>query len=338
MERVLIVYKTLERNASIELLRIFSMVGIVIFHFVSQAYCAEYELNFVPKDSDMMWKLLFRAMGQTAVPIFMFISGYYGMKCKMNRVMDMLIQCLLYYGVFWFIAKLLLRMDVGGVRVAVLSLFGVSNLWFMYGYMVIYLLSDGINQTIDKLNFRQYAILVSFLMYVSIGLWIIKASALNMFILLEIYIVARFIKKYMNDKWKNRMAWFILPSAIIFLLPVFYGWNQGSVSSVMPYVNKYYNPFILLFAMTLVVSADKCNMSLIPVPCRKTINWFASSVLATYLITSSSYFSPYGYELFHPEEFNVVWILFVASSIVLVCCLIDKLRIYVTKLIKKCVY
>ena len=75
-----------------------------------------------------------QALGKTGVPIFMFISGYYGVRFKWNRLKDILIQAVLYTIVFYSIACLFL--PIFQFRVFVLQVFGVSGIWFVNCYIL----------------------------------------------------------------------------------------------------------------------------------------------------------------------------------------------------------
>jgi len=320
---ILSVLKKRPRNSSVELLRILSMTMIVMFHFCANAYRYNSADFVCGHDSETLIKLIFHALGQTGVPVFMFISGYYGIHFKKNRLIDIILQCFVYIFLFYMVAHIFYPNGIGGGKLLILSDFCISGQWFMHAYITIYLFSDSINATLDKLSIRSFSALILVMMYISVGLWVYKESALNMFTLLEIYAVARYVRRFLSDMWKARMVYLVFPSLLLFLLPVFYGWYAGNYSAIMPYVNKYYNPFILIFAICLVVSAERFYFY------NKCINYLASSVLACYLIHTSFYFPPLVTSFFHFEKYNLGWILLLSLMIVVGCSLVDKLRLYI---------
>ena len=166
--------------------------------------------------------------------------------------------------------------------------------------------------------------IVLLLLYITTGLWIAKAGGTNILIMLEYYVVARYVYKYMSDKWKRRMLWLTIPVLIAFLLPVFVGCFTNHVAGIQPYVNKYYNPFLLLLAMTLVVSADMIKTH------SKPINYVASSMLAVYMIHESAYLPTLVKPLFGFEEYNFMRICGVIIMIILVTVAVDKMRLLIT--------
>lgn len=263
------------------------------------------------------------SLGQLGVPIFLFISGYYGIHFKANRLKDIIIQCFLYTFVFYILFCLFVP-EIRSFRVSVLQMFGMSQLWFVYSYIVLYLFSDGINQVLDNLSFKQYTMIVLLLLYITTGLWIAKAGGTNILIMLEYYTIARYVRKYMSYKWKGRMVWFTFPALIMFLTPVLVGCFTNHVAGIQPYVNKYFNPFLLLLSMTLVVSADTIKTYL------KPVNYVASSMLAVYMIHESAYLPTLVTSLFGLEEYNFIRICGVIIMIILVAVAVDKMRLLIT--------
>ena len=61
-----------QRNSSIELLRIISMLLIVTFHFSGRAYNL-FSPELLTNANTELSKILLHSLGQTGVPIFMFI-------------------------------------------------------------------------------------------------------------------------------------------------------------------------------------------------------------------------------------------------------------------------
>lgn len=117
-----------ERNSSIELLRIISMILIIIFHFCGRAYNL-FSPDLLTNNNTEFSKLVLHSLGQTGVPIFMFISGFYGIRFKHNRLIDMLIQCFIYTIIFYSLSCLIAS-ELWSSRIFTLNLFGPSTLWF----------------------------------------------------------------------------------------------------------------------------------------------------------------------------------------------------------------
>lgn len=309
-----------KRNSSIELLRIISMLLIIIFHFCGRAYNISDAAFAANSGSGLLSKLLFHSMGQTGVPIFMFISGFYGIKFKSNRLVDILIQCFLYTVIFYSICSWV-EPSLWSYRVFTLNLFGPSTLWFIYCYLVIYLFSNPINEFLNNLSFPKFTIIIVLFLYFSIGLWIMKSSSLNLFTLLELYVIARYTRLHLYEKLHKYTIWMIIPSIIIFLLPAIIGWHFNCIDKLQPYVNKYYNPFILPICISLIITAHKYSFY------NKYINSLASSALACYIIHESSYFPYFVKPFFQFENYSIPRIVIVALGIYIFCYTVDKIRV-----------
>lgn len=307
-----------QRNSTVELLRIISMILIVIFHFCGRAYDLT-NIETSNQDLEILSKLIFHSLGQAGVPIFMFISGFYGMKFKKNRLIDMMIQCFIYTTVFYLITCII-KPELWGTRVFVLNLFGPSTQWFFYSYVVIYLFSDSINVYLKGLSFKQFTLIVILLLYFSIGLWIMKSSALNVFSLFELYVIARYTRLHLYGRINRYAVWLVLPTILLYLLPAYIGWQFNCIDKIQPYVNKYYNPFLIILCVPLIITADKYAFY------NRYINSFASTTLACYLIHESFYFPYFVKPYFYFEEYSIIRIILVSIGIYLFCFVIEKLR------------
>ena len=155
-----------------------------------------------------------------------------------------------------------------------------------------------------------------------------KSSALNIFSLFEFYIIARYTKLHLYTRISQYAVWTVIPSIVLFLLPVFIGWHFNCIDKIQPYVNKYYNPFILPICITLIISADKHAFY------NKYVNKLASTALACYLIHESSYFSYFIKPFFHFEEYFYFKNITHFNWDIFICYIIDKIRITIGNLYK----
>lgn len=85
-----------KRNSSIELLRIVAMVTIVYFHFHARDFSLYVLGNERIQEKGLFLHTVLHHLGMLGVPCFMFVSGYYGIKFRENRFVDITFQCLFY--------------------------------------------------------------------------------------------------------------------------------------------------------------------------------------------------------------------------------------------------
>ena len=133
-----------KRNSSIELLRIVAMVTIVYFHFHARDFSLYVLGNERIQEKGLFLHTVLHHLGKLGVPCFMFVSGYYGKKFRENRFVDITFQCL-FYALLTFAGCYAFC----GYR-NIQQLFFFNNWWFVLAYVVIYMLSSGLNYIIEK--------------------------------------------------------------------------------------------------------------------------------------------------------------------------------------------
>lgn len=312
----------MKRNSSIEILRILFMLFIVLFHFLGR----NYNLFGISNDTAiwdnlLLTKLLVHSTGQLGVPGFIFISGYFGLKFNTYRFVDLIVQCFI-YSLFFFL-MILPFTNIFGIRETVLNVFFLSGWWFMWSYLVLYFISPALNHLVVSMTKNQFILLLGLLFFISTGLWIYKQSATNIFILLEIYFIARYVKLHVKDSLKSK-AWLLtIFSGLLFYGIVITGYFSHNLK-VMSYINSYYNPLIIVFTGSLIVFFESIKGS------SKIINWITPNLLAVYLITESFY----GIQIFRkwfyiPNEYPIFYFVIMGLLLMMFCVLIDKLRILV---------
>ena len=260
-------------------------------------------------------------LGKVGVPVFMFISGFYGIKYKRGRLIDILSQSILYTIVFYAICCLWL--PIFSLRMAILQIFGLSGIWFVYCYVVLYIFSDGINVVLDRFDFKSFSFIVSIFLFIAIGKWIGKDGGCNLFTMIEYYVVARYVRRFAY-MFKSYLKWLVLPSFIVYVFPICYGYCCGHYTAIYPYVYSYYNPMLLLIAMSVVVLADSYKTNC------KMVNYVAGSVLAVYMLHENCYTPQLVNTFFHFNNFNPCRAAILIALIFTVAVFIDKLRLKIT--------
>ena len=80
---------SIKRNSSIELLRILSMLIIVIYHYEARNFNLYVVASDRVGEPDLLPQLLTHSIGKLGVPVFVFISGWYGLKYRKERFWEM---------------------------------------------------------------------------------------------------------------------------------------------------------------------------------------------------------------------------------------------------------
>lgn len=314
-----------QRNSSIELLRFFFIACVIIVHaygFGVERYPDQiFEFGHSLKTC---FHLSIYCICQVNVTGFMFISGYYGIKTKKSKILELILMTLFYEAII----KLLFApsISIGDIR-DLIHAFDLK--WFVSCYIVICLIAPLIEigiQTINKKTFRN--IVVGLLLYVY-GAHLIGLSNDHDFtFLLTIYITARYMRLYPPTFFINKSSTIAIISLLIIGgVPVIFSMAGTSHYPIMRIIATNNNILLLTLAASLVFYFEK------KVYYKSIINYLASSVLSIYLITTNeTILSTLNKQLF--PLLLTPYGLFAILTICFACIIIDKIRIQIFK----CVY
>lgn len=128
----------MRRNAAIELYRCLLMFGIVLMHCVSQG----------PIVLLLPYRLL-----MACVTGFVFISGYYGIKCTTSKILHLLITTLVCSAIGVFACGILgLESDMSIWR------YFISGNWFVWAYLVLMVIAPIIDRAVESSGGHCWAI------------------------------------------------------------------------------------------------------------------------------------------------------------------------------------
>lgn len=304
-----------QRNSTIELLRIISMLLIVIYHFQAR----EFNLYVVGSDRvcepDILPKVLMHSIGKLGVPIFVFISGWFGLKYRRNRFLEMIAMCA-FYGLISVVGCALVYDEIS-IKA---PFFFVNMWWFMCAYLCLYVLSPGINVLFDNYDKKYTLLATSFITYVSFGdLFVDSANIGGLFQMFSMYFMARWLKLYAID-WLNK--WWMLCGLGLLLIrfgSITVGCMTGHLG-LLPYMNSYVNPMTMLIAACLFIGFSKLKFSSL------IINKLAASSLAVYLCSESSFGQKFFDGWFPHVNWSLLHYIIAAMAVYLCISVIDQVR------------
>lgn len=135
-----------ERNSSFELLRIVCMLMILNLHTFSYSTITDFDaLKFLDFTRE--------ATSISAVPIFVLISGFFGIKLTNRKLWELLFNCM-----FWSIGVYLVS-SIFFTELTILTLvkriyFFFLSYWFVTSYIGLLILSPILNKWLDTSNDR----------------------------------------------------------------------------------------------------------------------------------------------------------------------------------------
>lgn len=271
-----IIAGTKVRESSFELIRLLAQWMIVVYHIYMVHVVAMKDIPF----NTSIWIPL-----HIGVPLFVLISGYWGIKVSGKGLFRLLGQMLVYT-----VPLLLLYNLVHGVldgKQLVKSVLFVSNtpFWFMRTYLCLYLFSSVINKYLLDANLKNRVYLLASLISVYMGTLSGMDPALydgkNILNFLLLYVIGNTLHVY-EYVWRKfsvkklLLTWFVLNVLLVTMSCLFY---ENFVEKVIWKLSFPYNsPLIIVnTVLFLMLIAKKPFKS-------KVVNYLGSSALAIYLL------------------------------------------------------
>lgn len=265
----------LDRNTSIEILRIVLMIAIFIWHILVHGYMLKDigSENIVASNT----QLVLLALLAPATYCFMFISGYYGISYSHKRFAYIVFLC--YFAVF---ISFTIRYFAGIPTSILSSFFPLTRepWWFIHIYLIIMVLSPIINRGIELLTKKQFRFIVAVMLYFLVAsmLQFRINNGSNILGLLTIYLLARYIRIHdiklsLKQSFVHWFMSFLLLSVALLVLNLF-------LAKAVFIFLSYCNPLIIIMAISIFFITLN-----LPQSCNRKINKLFSPVLMIYLIT-----------------------------------------------------
>lgn len=183
------------RNSSIELLRIISIFGIIFMHTIA------YGGNELA-DYNRYLLIAVNCLTNLGVTCFMLISGYFGVKFSVKKLirLDLMI---IFYTVLHLVIRVALGGEIGpGDLLATVFPILSNQYWYMTAYFIIVILSGYINQIPEKLSKEGLIKLLAVLLFLFsvvptfLHFDILGTEGKNVVHMTAIYLIGRYIRKY----------------------------------------------------------------------------------------------------------------------------------------------
>ncbi len=206
------------RNSSIELLRILCIFGIIFMHTI--AYGGD-ELSQMNR-----YLLIFaNCFTNLGVTCFMLISGYFGVRFNLQKLIKLDLMVIL-YTILHQVIKLALGIPVGKMD-WLSSFFPIlsNQYWYLTAYFIIAILSGYLNQIPEKLKKEQFGKLLLFCLFLFcvvptfLHFDILGSEGKNVVQMTVIYLIGRYIRLYNQNSYrKSRLATLLLGNILLTFL------------------------------------------------------------------------------------------------------------------------
>lgn len=316
-----------ERESTFELIRLIAMFMIVLYHIYFLTITPIYDSSF----NRAIWIPL-----HIGVPLFVLISGYFGIRVSGRGLAKLLGQMLVYTAVFLIIYYYLTNTG-GGIRNIIRTFMLVSNSprWFMRTYICLYLFSPVINSYLKDITPKQRLYIIFILLFISVYIGTFGddpslSGGKNLVHFILLYIVGNTLRVYENIWRKISLRKLIIAYVLLnVLLVTGYCFFDGTFIShkIFNWSFPYSSPIILLNSILFFIIIAKNRFQ------SKLVNYLAASTLGIYLLHCSSLVKFYTWipaslwiKSFIPNDYVSFCALAVlALAVVFACIFIDKL-------------
>jgi len=274
------------RKSNFELLRIFAMFSIVMFHFSLLGIASNVRLlGILPCDKiNEFWVLFFALFGKAGVNIFIILNGYFmfGKNNNFKKLLFLYLKAIsygfLFLALFTFFGNFSFETDK---IIKSFFLLKYCDYWFVRDYIIVNLLSPFLNKIANSIN-KNFFILILCLMLVfcSFSSWIVTIRNDHILIIwfIFLYLFGGYLKMQ-NIKIERKYYLYFIAILILILVYII-------VSTILTYeedmycaVFSEYHIFQFLIAVFLFLFVKETN-----IPYNKFINNLAKATLGVYFI------------------------------------------------------
>jgi surface polysaccharide O-acyltransferase-like enzyme len=323
-----------QRESNIELLRIVAMFLVLIVHADFFALGAPSHSEIKANLLDSSLRVFFQSLSIACVDIFVFISGWFGIKPKVKGVSAYIFQCL-----FFLIGIYAVTLIVGWSTLSIPGIrgcFAATSLnWFIKAYLLLYILSPVLNAFVETTSRKQFkVILIAFYLFQFIYGWVFSTATAfiedgySTISFIGLYLLARYLHLY-----RPRLTDYRITTDLLILVGLVSG--VTTLYLLTPEIGhrflSYISPTTLMLTVFTVLAFTKIRIS------SKFVNWCGASSFAVFLLHTNpnviwhytamceklhNMISPWGYW---------VGVCFIILLIYVLALLLDQIRIRLWK-------
>lgn len=345
MEKSVQSTKIINRNTSIELLRIISMIMIMFHHF---AYHGNFEWNFNEVTLPHLWYDVILMGGKVGVDIFVLISGYFLIEnteklFQPKKLLKFWGQ-VVFYSIMTYLLSVMLRLNAFEIKQLIKVCLPITypGWWFASTYFMLYLIHPFLNKLLHGLSKTEY----QYLILMMVLCWSIIPTATTQLFesnsllwFVTLYGIAGYVNLYGGNQKLQSKHYFSLYFMVLIITYtvsttfLFLGTKKEEWSTHAIDFFEIERLPILLMAITLFMGFVTLKMNY-----HKWINMIASATFGVYLIHDSSYIRYYLWtnifkiNQYQDSTFLILYSILVVFILYVSCTMIDLIR---KKLVEK---
>ena len=345
MEKSVQSTKIINRNTSIELLRIISMIMIMFHHF---DYHGNFEWNFNEVTLPHLWYDFILMGGKVGVDIFVLISGYFLIEnteklFQPKKLLKFWGQ-VVFYSIMTYLLSVMLRLNAFEIKQLIKVCLPITypGWWFASTYFMLYLIHPFLNKLLHGLSKTEY----QYLILMMVLCWSIIPTATTQLFesnsllwFVTLYGIAGYVNLYGGNQKLQSKHYFSLYFMVLIITYtvsttfLFLGTKKEEWSTHAIDFFEIERLPILLMAITLFMGFVTLKMNY-----HKWINMIASATFGVYLIHDSSYIRYYLWtnifkiNQYQDSTFLILYSILVVFILYVSCTMIDLIR---KKLVEK---
>lgn len=285
------------RVSNIELLRVLSMFMVLVVHTNFAVYGLPNSEIINSEPIISFFKFELQSLSIVCVNLFIFISGWFGMKLSIKGLANLLFQCFFFlFGSY--IILLLLGLISFSIKDVASCLMLNSSMWFVKAYLGLYIISPVLNIFIKHSSQKQFKnILLSFFIFQSLYGWLFPgvitfSGGYSTISFIGLYLLARYVRLYpmkmfeMNKK--SDLCVYLITSLLISIISFTPLYLNISYAQYIASIQYYYcSPIVVLASLYLFLFFVKLKLD------NSFINWIAASSFSVFLLHANDYILPY---------------------------------------------
>ena len=326
------------RDSNMELLRIIAMILVMVVHANFRALPVPGLSQVASNPTSALLQFLTEGLSIIAVNVFVLLSGWYGIRPKVNRFAELLFQILFFTIIAVGIAYIFAPKELQPDFWKRFFMLGDGQYWFVKTYIGLYIFSPVLNAFVERATKRQFAtFLIIFFAFQFIFGWCWEATTwfkagYSLTSFMGLYLLARYIHLYPSRCWQlSKWVDMAIYLAIALVLTVLMFWlkKMGQLGGIWYFYNC---PLVIISAVHFMLFFSKISFK------SKTVNWIAVSAFAIYLTHSNTFlwklYDNAIVQWFNGVDSTLVFVMYVAFMILGVfwaSILLDKVRMFMWK-------
>lgn len=340
----------MKRNYGVDFLRILSMFMAVVVHVLGQGGI----LRAVEAFSFKFWIVWFLEIAfHCALNCFALISGYvmYKSRTKLAKALNIWLQ-VVFYTIGAVIAVAIIKPKYIGLSVIADAIFPITrtHYWYISSYFGLLLFQPLLNLVIEHAERKLMCttLLVALVMFSVFPSFLLSDPycleyGYSFIWLILLYLVGAYIHKYnIAENAKKSTAWLTFAGALLLTFG-FQAAMQLFPQDIFPTFEfqgvllDHTSPTMILMGVSLLIALSKQNFGVFGT---KMISFCAPAALGVYLIHVNKLVWQYLFKDFAKDFVQYHWVIMIllifaaAIAIYAVCILVEKVRIWLFKLVK----